>query len=216
MVVALATLASCGNQGGRPYSNQLKGLSDPDPFNRAFAASFLGDQGPDALGCLPELEVALSDSDSRVRVEAAYAIYRIDPKQSASVVPIIARELCNEETLVRRNAIMHLGSIGANAKSATVGLTRILDSNGESYERFLAASALAHIDKDCHLLVLRHLEGGLNDPDRYSRQVCAEGLAALGAHAKHAVPALRALLRDENENVSTSAAIALRAIGDGP
>jgi HEAT repeat protein len=58
------------------------------------------------------------------------------------------------------------------------------------------------------------LIGALSDSEPKFRAGAANALGVLGPAAKAAVPALKKALKDEDEKVRQSAAVALKAIGE--
>src|SRR5262249_27785245 len=105
------------------------------------AADALGEIGLDEAAAVPALTDALKDSDGRFRVEAALALYRIEPQ------PAHLRTLTEflQAPATRVNAAQALGKLGPSAKQAVPALKAACrDANGGV--RSAALDALGKID----------------------------------------------------------------------
>lgn len=112
------------------------------------SAQSLGQYGTKAKDALPELRQVLQDPDPQVRVDAAGACWKIEPK-SEEVVPVFLAALKDESegSAARQRAIYYIASVGSDAKAAFPVLLAIWKSDSTpQYNRELAAKALKAID----------------------------------------------------------------------
>lgn len=146
------------------------------------------------LACAPQDKVArlvkdLQDANSATRVEAAMALAEMGPGANKAI-PALSVAVLDRNLNVRYYAINALKAIGPPAKAALPQLIKALDT-------FPGGSP--------------PLEG----PERYyadARAVAAEAIGAIGPDAKDAAPALKKALEDENGDVRSAAAEALKRI----
>jgi HEAT repeat protein len=106
-------------------------LNDQQLTNcRLWAAYALRKIGPDAKAAEPQLELALKDDVSYVRVEAAGALWAISEHKAA--IPALIELLKNEDAGVRYMAAESLERIGPKAKEAVPALTEALKDPGQA------------------------------------------------------------------------------------
>jgi HEAT repeat protein len=146
-----------------------------------------------------------------VRVEAAFAIWRIDPKEIPIAMPVLVKEIDSTVSLSANTAMIHLGSIGPAAVDAIPGLTNVLKRAESCYQRVLAAAALAEIDRPNCKLTIPVLREGLKDKQA-TQMAAAAALRRMGPAAREAVPDLKALLLSDDEVARDAASRALKAI----
>ncbi len=214
--LVLVVLAGC-RQPWDGFKDQLAAVKSPDAATRAHAASFLGSIGPEAKICLPALEDALKDKNPLVRVEAANAIWRIDPEIKRLAVPMLsdaagAGMIWGDASLAKNLSIKYLGEIGPEAKEAIPNLKLCLKSESR-YERVIAATAMIQIDKTTREIALPVLSYGLRkDQDQFTKVEAADALCKLGRDAKEFMPAVRKLLEDDDTFVRGRVARALEGM----
>ncbi|HEX5270862.1 MAG TPA: HEAT repeat domain-containing protein [Gemmataceae bacterium] len=199
-------------------------LDDPDPKVRRRAIFALGMLGSDAEDAIPALgAIMVNDDDSDLRVEASLALSKLGPA-TRSEVPSLARALGDENPLVRINAARTLFRLGPDARPAAPALIRAMkawqnepevkpfDVSVQQVAALALGRATAGSDEGVSALV-EALEGARRTD---MRRTVARSLGDVGACARPAEPQLRALLRDEDDDVRDAAATALKKIGADP
>jgi HEAT repeat protein len=115
-------------------------------FERQQAADALGAQGPAAKDAAPELDEAMRDKQPEVRLSAAYALWRVNPKEPERAVPVLKELLkSGHPVYVRQQAVRHLQQMGPDAREALPAL-RELRAAPEQVLRFLSDAAIRAID----------------------------------------------------------------------
>ena len=171
------------------------GLSDPDAKVRRTAAgviNYIAFQGTDAIAAAPELEVAVQDSDSHVRSNAAMALGRIGSKRPSTVACLVGMLANGNRDERKFRPVVALGMIGPAAKSAAPALRPML-KDGKASTRAAAAWALwrASGDPEASVPVL---------------------IECLGSRRRIAVPGVESPLTGPDEDVRRLAAAALSEI----
>jgi len=206
--------------------------------DRAAAAFALAALEQEPTRCIPQIVALLQDPDPSVRLAAVVATERLAlPSREAAT--LIVRWLAVPEEPLRRQARLALGAMGAVALpvlEASLGDTRMLvrwgglvalaqmAKGGVSAAALLAqVKTLAGDDPEASvrlraLFTLPHMgPEGLEATLTYLRgnsvQVRTEAAASLAQVGAPAVPALAALLSDEDEIVAALAAGILGDIG---
>jgi HEAT repeat protein len=115
--------------GPQPHSRLpalVDTLKDAMPAVRMSAAEALGEMGAAGRDAIPALTaVSLYDPILRVRVEAARAIWHIDPRLPR-VLPVLIDGLSDSDEMTRWIAADCLGEIGMEAEEAIPALRRAL------------------------------------------------------------------------------------------
>jgi HEAT repeat protein len=110
------------------------------------AAQALGEIGPQARPAIEPLkEWIKTDKDARIRIHAAAAVMRIDPKFSKSSLTILIDGLNDKRSFVRHNAVGALEDLGPVAKEAVPALLGLVKDK-DLGDR--AATALRKIDPE--------------------------------------------------------------------
>jgi HEAT repeat protein len=113
--------------------------------NRFSAATTLANGGAWARQTVPALRQALEDSQPRVRIEAALALEKLEPKKH-KIVPVLIEALRDKEDFNHRlQAIRALATLGPGALDAVPAL-RAAVRDPEGSVRFNANEALWKID----------------------------------------------------------------------
>ncbi|MFM6480552.1 MAG: HEAT repeat domain-containing protein [Microcystis panniformis] len=149
-----------------------------------------------------ELNQALKDSDSDVRMNAVEALVEIG---SETAIPGLLKALEDSEGYVRREAAEALGKIGS--ETAIAGLLKALEHSNR-YVRRKAAEALGEIGTET---AIQGLLKALEHSDEYVRRYAVEALGKIGSET--AIPGLLKALEDSNWEVRWEAAEALGNIG---
>lgn len=206
-----ATAVDQDSPSGEAMSGLLRDLQGTDEVHRYEAIEALGALGPSARSALPDLEKALSDSDVMVRILAASALNRIEPKNALvtqRAVGVLAQAFKEESLQVRSEAEAAIAEIGRPAIPALIEAIRALDPD----VRQSAASALGQIGPPAAEAV-PELVRLLEDPNAAVRSEAAHALGRIGTAAREAIPALIGRLSDPDGMVRTQAANALGRFG---
>ncbi len=119
-------------------------------YARSMSSQALGQIGPAAKAALPALHRLLTDEDSRVRVEAAGAIWKIE-KEAKDVLPVLESALTETTPSTPGGAhypaIVYLGQMGPAAKPAFATLLKLWREDGKNPQGTYAA-ALKAIDPE--------------------------------------------------------------------
>jgi len=137
-VLCVSGSALCKEPDRRSIRKVTQDLTSKDPAKRRLAASTLAFMGSEAGSATPALiRLIKNDSDIEARSMAVFAIGRIhaainfkrpDPN---AVVPLLIDLLEDGDLLIRRHAIVALGSVGPAARAALPPLRKLL-KNEES------------------------------------------------------------------------------------
>ncbi len=207
---ALLLMGHCG----KPALGHLaKTLGSADVGVRRAAVTALGQVGPVAADVVPQMAKLISDEDSGIRQSLATALGGIGA--TAKDVPeLLTKLLADKNEKVRASAAASLGRIGPPAGKVADSIRKAMNDRdvGVAREAALALHAVvgdAALDKVVPALV-RILA------DRNSgklRHLVAADLAALGAGAAPAVPALLKTLEDSDKKLLPLIVGTLGAIG---
>jgi len=145
-----------------------------------------------------------------LRLKAALALWRIDPREKSAVVAALISTLRDNDLDVRGEAIAALGHMGPAASEAVPTLGKALLGLDAVYSHF-ASLALGQIGKSAVGVLIDGMKS-----DRASvRWDSAVALGQIGADARAAVPQLIAMLDDKDPIYRTQAATSLGQIGPG-
>lgn len=124
----------------------IRQLSSRDPSLRVRAAKGLGERREEARIAVPELTVALSDSDGDVRRAAASALRRIQPAVATSkeMIAVLIMDLQDPDDDVRLLAARTLGRLGASAVDALPELEKLLNDPDRDVRK-MAGEAMIRI-----------------------------------------------------------------------
>ena len=174
---------------------------------RGAAARALGQIGPTANEAVPALIQSLKDPNGQVRCEVAWSLGRIGPA-AAPAMPALVERLDYEDGEVRRYSAYARSLLGPLSVDAIPKLAERLQDEHMGY---MAARALGDIGPAASDAIPQIIEA-LRKDSTLSRMEFAIALGKFGAEAKEAVPDLRSLLQDPDENVQGAAAKALQRI----
>lgn len=178
---ALAALARIQSQNSETLKQLQRSLTADAARDRWLTADALGFVGSRARAAAPMLRLALNDSDPRVRVVAANAVWKITEDASIVVTTLIEALSTSDIPVylhmheisdamvptVRELAVHYLGQIGPKASGAVPALAEIV-ANGSGSLRYLAVKAIGRIDVDSKE-GRSALENALKDEDRLIR-----------------------------------------------
>jgi HEAT repeat protein len=146
-VIALAALGSDA-QAAVPQLQNILAAADAAPELRYTAAYALGRIGPAAkVAERPLLEMSQS-KDELMATVAVWALLNINPEEKTHVetaIPLLRRALRGDRELVRIEAAVALGDIGAAATAAVPILELVSEDDSSKAVRSAAAEALAKI-----------------------------------------------------------------------
>ncbi len=214
-------------------------ISHFNPSVRLSAFRSLSKLGSVARQALPNLTVALSDQDSKIREGAAQAIGQL----GREAMPTLVRMLTHPDKYVRRNAVWGLGKLGPQAKAVlgelcqalkdedprtAAGAAQALGSMGPEATAAvpmlaeamrgtnivlcrLAAKALSLIGRPALATLISHL----NHHDPFVKGEAAVALGWMGPTAAAAVQPLIELLRGVQAKRPSPSSYASGLLGAG-
>jgi uncharacterized sulfatase len=136
-LVQIATEASMGMER---YESLVAGLRSPEAAVRYWAATGLGNIGPDAASALPEILAATEDPSPSVRIAAARAAGRMGEVDRA--LKVLKEELASEYQWGRLAAAIALDEMDDSARPAIESLKASLDNQPNKYIVRVANRAL--------------------------------------------------------------------------
>lgn len=204
---AAETLAQIGDEElEKILPTLLLALKDPDPDVRFYVATSLavaayGDEAnAEALGqALPSLIEALNDEDARVREIVVGAIGLVKPQPPAAATQPLLELLDDQEPRVRETAVWSLGRISPVPPEVASAILKVLKEDESSDVRGEAATILGELGDPA---VVPALIEALRDSDRYVRQEAVRALREIGPHAHCALPALKKVMQNAEEDVT--------------
>ena len=172
------------------FNNLLHSETEPTRYAGARALAFMSERSPDAY---QQLTNALVDPDPQVRDAASHGIGLLFNQDFKNVdvlatLPTVLRNLEDSNRTVRADSIQTL-------------------------RQFIDRQHWSGKDAQANVLI-PHLIARLSDDYSYSRMNAAMALQSFGEKARAAVPHLRPLLSDPDEQVRRLAASALARIED--
>jgi len=201
-------LGSIGPNAGAAVPALVRAIKDcPVETLADQAALALGQIGSEAVRALIE---ALHDHDGDVRRHAATALGGVGTK-AAAAIPDLLPTLSDSDEEIRTAAAEALGQIGIGpgAAAAVPGLLGAIKDSDRDVRR-IAALALGKIGPSSDR-VIPALIFAMRDADNGVKHAGSSALEMIGMPA---LPALRALLRDDDRKLQDAAALALRRIAD--
>jgi hypothetical protein len=201
------------------YWTRALDSADTDARRRAiFAVGAIGASAGDAVPALAR--ILADDADPECRTTAALALSKMDPASRAAV-PALAHALGDEEPGVRMNSALALFRLKTEARPAVPALTREFKDlrNQVTFGGFsltiqemmvLALGRASAGSAEAVPALTEGLTAADNDP---LRRALAQALGDVGPEARPAAPLLRALLKQEDQDVRRAAEEALGKIG---
>ncbi len=231
--LAATALAEIGLQKEEETRRLVGMLTTADADQRPYVQYAVMSLGPDSV---PALEKLLSDQDSvAVRITSLQAL-AIQGGAAKSVVPTVIKLLKHPSDAIRAQSAATLAAIGSDAKDALPTLLEnLLDKNVQVQTYSFQASVVIGQDDRRALLsglksanakgrwnaafVLGNGKSGkaavpglikdLQDKDTGKRVSAVVALGQIGNDAEAAIPALKAMAKEENKQVRTAAQQAL-------
>ncbi len=211
--VALA-LVDIDNKDAEPVPVLIETLKSNNEASATRAAKALTELGPLAKDALPELMKHFEAKSPHLRLWAAEAVARIDPKQAPKAVEVIVGLLKDKKyktSMVRSYSLVALKRIGAPAKSALPTLVDLLKDDGPFHVD--VALAMIAIDPDGEKLGYDWLRSVLTNTGHDDYYDLVEMLPEFGKVAKPLVPELVKLLGSSTPYFRHNAIDALAALG---
>ena len=212
-------LVKQGDPAGIPAV--IEGFEHESPSVRLFhAGKALANLGAPAI---PALETALTNDNPQVRMAAAHTLYQIDNRRLDQLLPLAITALQGDNQHAVVDTLDFLGEIGDAAQAAVPALLVALQTplpagNIQHWfddRRVLMAALLAKIREPVNDIVPALIQSlQAETPELRWGAACA--LGEIGVAASAAIPALAAIIGDENEVelVRVEAAYALAVMGD--
>lgn len=122
---ALMTLGAIGEPPAELRGLLIELTDHHDPMVQRGAIYVLGKMGPSAVEALPKLMAAAKSSDEQNRIVGTWALLQVapdDPETMKMALPLLIGALKSERELVRLEAALALGRLGAKAKSSVPAL----------------------------------------------------------------------------------------------
>jgi HEAT repeat protein len=189
----------------------IKALQGEDAPVRLEAAEDLGSIGPAAGSAGAALaKLTEREADPLLRIAAAKALARIDPKNETAH-PLLIETLKDKAGKVRKAAAESLGDLGPRSQTAVAALMNA-GKDPDPTVSWAAIDALGQIGPDAEAAVPSLIEA-LKDAS--TRGAAVDALGQLGRKAQSASPGLEPLLQGDEVNLRWPAAASLVRIG-GP
>jgi hypothetical protein len=174
-------------------------LEGKDAGLAVYAAQALPEFGPGARQAIPALRAALRPEAAQLCLASAASLARIDGKEAAHTITPLVKLVETGKDDIKSRALSQLIAFSADAKPAVPALLALLKTE-KLDARVRIAAAIRTIDPSRHEAILptllEALQAPVDGPDDEDRVMDAvEMLAALGAKARPAVPALKSLLQ---------------------
>jgi HEAT repeat protein len=209
--VLLRVDRSTGVRLGVPVLAQL--LTDDRLLSGAFSS--LAGLGPDAEAAIPALLGVLKSKNSKERDRAAFVLGRIGPA-ARSAVPALVEALDSGDEAIRSEAAWAITAIGPDVRDALPVFRNKLTKAKEVGRRVELATILGALgDTRQAIAVLMEVASSKEDqavPDMV-RIRALKALGKMGPKAASALPALRKIMRDKDDDVRFSVALAICQIG---
>jgi HEAT repeat protein len=203
-VVAAKALAMWGTEPGAAAVGPLRAALQRFRSERKAFMHALGNLGRAAAEAVPDLRTFLRDPD--LRLEAALALVRIDPKATKSAVSALAGVLHGLNTKEQQQALVALQRIGPPAAEATLDIVPLLEDADLRVSALAALGAIGPGAREAAPSILRFLR----DRDKEVFEAAYKALSDIGSDA---VPLLTPALKDSDLNVRQLAILALARMG---
>lgn len=191
---------------GFTVSALIRAMQTGDDFSRAWAPYYAGDFGNDAKPAVPAMLEVMKDSNEHIRRQTIQGLGKMGPA-ARDAVPHITLALNDPDRTVLNAAMVALGEIGPAAAEAVPRLWELTRSDSPG-ERIYAAFAIWKIEASESVLPVL-----IEAIDHKETRWPAVGILCLiGPPAKSAVPAIKAVMADDDPNVRKCAVLALQRV----
>jgi len=210
LLLALLGVVYWQHTGARAVPGLIDALQSGDLQTQMLAAQGLRHIGQPAQAAVPILiELALGQSRSSIRIEAASALSPIDLSAARKVMLHWLPKLQDPDPQLRRDAAATLGALGPVAKPAVHSLLGVAN-DPDTIVRDRVVRALAAIALPPEL-VTRGLTQALQDPEWTVRYAAVSPFSFGGVVNPESLAALQPLVHDPNEMVARLAQSAVAA-----
>ena len=212
-VVALAACTADPGYKGRSSAQWIEALGDPDPLDRADAASALGNilrLQPKLPNVVRALVDALADTSDIVRSAAGLALATDRVKAPAAIPGLLAALGDSAHPRMRQQAAYVLGLFGTTAAGAVPSLAAAL-SDTDAGVRAASAEALGRVGPDAGL-AMPELERVSRDPEPGVRLKAVEAVLNIRPPTWQSRPFFMRALADSDAVVRAAAAYSLGAL----
>lgn len=127
----LRNVANAASNGPQEMPALVAALDDEHPAIRYWAATGLGNLGPDAARAAARLRTTLNDPSGTVRVAAARALLRM--RQKSDALPVLQRALRAKDGWLRLQAAIVLDEADEDARAAIPALEQALENQPNKY-----------------------------------------------------------------------------------
>ena len=121
----------------------VKDLTNEDPVARRAALYALGEIGPQARSSAPKVRQLLKDKESFVRLWAANALAKIEPKKKRDAIATLESGLKDQAGFVRSLAATFLGALGSDCSGIKAVLPALESCLTDSDQSVRGEAALA-------------------------------------------------------------------------
>jgi HEAT repeat protein len=168
-----------------------------------------------AKPAVPDLIEALTDEDEEIRIWAAITLGHIGSNAASAVEPLIGLVQDEAHPVVVPNAITALGEIGPPAIRALPVLAPMVN-DPEHRNHVMAIQAFWRIGPkglgEASLVIPKLIDRLQTTKSSHERAWVAGVLGGMGSAAREAIPALSMAAEDPEQQVSSAASNALRAL----
>ena len=171
-----------------------QGLGAKKGFHRAVSAKALGRLTPLATAALPALKKQLKDSNTKARLYATAAIYRITGFKNNALKKKLFAGLRVKDWQSRQGAVLALGEICGQAPGVRDVLLKQAAAEKEAWVKSSFARALVFVKPPTARMV-KLLRKFAAEPGILPSRAAVVALGALGPAAKAALPDLRRLAK---------------------
>jgi HEAT repeat protein len=191
-----------------PLPLLLEAMKDADLGVRGMTAGILGDLGPKAEAAVPALVKALEVDDTWLRSVAASALVRIIGIKATAAIPALIEGLSDDDEDIQEDCLQALQRLGPVAKEAKPALLRLAKNEAL---RWQVAETIWRVTLEPRAPVQLLIQA-LSGDDRQARRNVLRVLGEMGPEAMPAVPALNALLQQEDPEIRAAALESLSKI----
>jgi HEAT repeat protein len=121
----------------------VKDLTNKDPVARRAAVYALGEIGPKARSAAPQVRRLLEDKEAFVRLWAANAVAKIEPKKKQDAITTLKRGLKDQAGFVRSLSATFLGALGSDCSGIKAVLPALEGCLTDSDQSVRGEAALA-------------------------------------------------------------------------
>ena len=144
----LVDIATEASNGPNALPKLSRGLNDPDPSVRYWAATGVGNIGSSAAASLPAIKKALADTSPSVRIAAARAAAKLG--ETTVAIRVLEQELASDHQWGRLAAAIVLDEMDEQARAALPALKKALVDQPNKYIVRVANRAINELENTNH------------------------------------------------------------------